>query len=62
MNKKIFNPADIAKYPNCQNGDLAKVAKQSSPSEESEGQKEVLPTFPETIYPLLPDFFPADNK
>jgi hypothetical protein len=56
MNKKIFNPADIAKYPNCQNGDLAKVAKQSSPSEESEEQKEVLPTFPETIYPLLPDF------
>ena len=50
------NPDDIAKYPNCQNGDLAKVAKQSSPSEESEGQKEVLPTFPETIYPLLPDF------
>ncbi len=60
--QKIFNPADIAKYPNCQNGDLAKVAKQFSSSEESEGQKEVLPTFPETIYPLLPDFFPADNK
>lgn len=54
--QKIFNPDDIAKYPNCQNGDLAKVAKQFSPSEESEGQKEVLPTFPETIYPLLPDF------
>jgi hypothetical protein len=54
--QKIFNPDDIAKYPNCQNGDLAKVAKQFSSSEESEGQKEVLPTFPETIYPLLPDF------
>ena len=54
--QKIFNPDDIAKYPNCQNGDLAKVTKQFSPSEESEGQKEVLPTFPETIYPLLPDF------
>jgi len=50
------NPDDIAKYPNCQNGDLAKVAKQFSSSEESEEQKEVLPTFPETIYPLLPDF------
>ena len=47
---------DIAKSPNCQNGDLAKVAKQFSSSEESEGQKEALPTFPETIYPLLPDF------
>jgi len=47
---------NVTKSPNCQNGDMAKVAKQFSSSAESEGQKEALPTFSETIYPLLPDF------
>jgi len=40
---------DIAKLPNCQNGNLAK-------SEISEEMTEVLPTIPQNIYAALPDF------
>lgn len=53
---------DIVKYPNCQNGDLAKLKPTTQQSENpnplsfGEGQGEVLPTLPESIYPLLPDF------
>jgi len=41
--------SEIAKYPNYQNGEMAKVAI-------SEESTEILPTIPEKIYPLLPDY------
>ena len=45
---------DISKLPNIQNGNLAKVAISEQTDEEQE--TEILPTLPENIYPLLPDF------
>ena len=39
----------IAKYPNCQNDNLTILAK-------SNEEQETLPTFPEKIYSILPDF------
>ncbi len=50
---------EIAKYPNCQNGDLAKMAKLKEKKLENpqpNEEQEILPTLPENIYPLLPDF------
>ena len=42
---------EISKYPNVQNGYLDKLDKSNE-----EQEAEPLPTFPETIYPMLPNF------
>ena len=43
---------NIIKLPNIQNGNLAKL----DISKQTDEEQETLPTIPETIYPLLPDF------
>jgi hypothetical protein len=46
--------SEISKSPYCQNGNMAKLAISKQQNEEQE--TETLPTIPENIYPLLPDF------
>ncbi|MDR0941305.1 MAG: DUF3987 domain-containing protein [Bacteroidales bacterium] len=53
-NTKNQGSDKISKLPNVQNGNLAKVAISEQTDEEQE--TEILPTIPENIYPLLPDF------
>ena len=60
-----ISTSEISKLPNIQNGNLVKMAKSNTTppqktvevsTADEEQETEILPTLPENIYPVLPDF------